>query len=212
MSQTESSLPDVDSDITGIPAPELQRDISLNKTRKRNYDEEILQVLKEGNKRQIRERVIDEDESFLLSLVPSFKKYNEEQKLLLRIELMNTIVRFGQSQRVSNCGKSSFHGPGLGLVSVQPHMQQGYSTFGAWAQQQGMLPTPSINPVQQYSPSSWVQQQGQSSHTATSTVCPTVMSPSQEYSYSQESGHSVEYAKGSNHSSELFELGHLDEN
>ncbi|CAB3232929.1 unnamed protein product [Arctia plantaginis] len=43
-------------------------------------------------------RFMDDDEAFLYSLLPSFKEYGMEQKYLLRIELMKTILKFKQSQ------------------------------------------------------------------------------------------------------------------
>lgn len=43
-------------------------------------------------------RYLDDDEAFLYSLLPSFKEYGMEQKYLLRIEIMKTILKFKQSQ------------------------------------------------------------------------------------------------------------------
>lgn len=36
---------------------------------------------------------MDEDKYFLLSLLPSFRKLNEEQKFIARIEIINVISR-----------------------------------------------------------------------------------------------------------------------
>lgn len=53
-----------------------------------NYEESILQILKEIKNE---EQEIDEDKYFLLSLLPSFKKFNEDQKFLARMHIMNVM-------------------------------------------------------------------------------------------------------------------------
>lgn len=52
----------------------------------------------ESNLRMIIEEVND-DKLFLLSLLPSFKNSSMEEKYLLRIEIMKTIMKFKQSRK-----------------------------------------------------------------------------------------------------------------
>lgn len=84
------------------------------KKSKINYDEEILKVLKEGNKglKESNTRVLDEDESFLMSLLPPFKKYDQENKFLLRIAFMNTIIEFDRNHREGANPGTAYQNPG----------------------------------------------------------------------------------------------------
>lgn len=72
------------------------------------YDEEYLEILREGNQlmknnnlRHSKSRTIlgdmDEDESFLRSLLPYVKQFSSDQKLQLRIQLLQTVLNFKQS-------------------------------------------------------------------------------------------------------------------
>lgn len=69
------------------------------------YDEEYLEILREGNQlmknnnlRHSKSRTIlgdmDEDESFLRSLLPYVKQFSSDQKLQLRIQLLQTVLNF----------------------------------------------------------------------------------------------------------------------
>lgn len=65
---------------------------SYNKRkRQQSYDEEILNMLKEEAKNKF-----DHDEYFLLSLASDFKQYDAKKKCLLRMELLNTVMKFHQ--------------------------------------------------------------------------------------------------------------------
>ncbi|KAL7632354.1 UNVERIFIED_CONTAM: hypothetical protein RMT77_017312 [Armadillidium vulgare] len=59
--------------------------------RQENYGEEILKLLKEATKNRF-----DNDEYFLLSLAPKFKRYDANKRTLLRLEILNTILKFHQ--------------------------------------------------------------------------------------------------------------------
>lgn len=54
-----------------------------------NYEESLLNILKEK-----KEEEIDEDKSFLLSLVPAFKKLTDIQKIDAKMEFLSTLKRF----------------------------------------------------------------------------------------------------------------------
>ena len=62
------------------------------RSKKPTYEESLLKIIEEKS------RDIDEDKSFLLSLVPSFKKLNDEQKFVVKMEFLNVLrrVTFGQ--------------------------------------------------------------------------------------------------------------------
>ena len=51
------------------------------KPSKTSYEEYLLEIIKEKSRDDI-----DEHKSFLMSLVPSFKKLNEEQKFIAKVE------------------------------------------------------------------------------------------------------------------------------
>ncbi|KDR20478.1 uncharacterized protein LOC110828962 [Zootermopsis nevadensis] len=59
-----------------------------SKRSKITYEESLLQIIKERNRDDI-----DEDKSFLLSLVPSFKKLSDEQKYIAKVEFLNVLRR-----------------------------------------------------------------------------------------------------------------------
>jgi len=58
------------------------------KRSKTTYEESLLEMIKEKSRDEI-----DEDKSFLMSLVPSFKKLNDEQKLVAKVEFLNVMRR-----------------------------------------------------------------------------------------------------------------------
>lgn len=68
------------------------------KTRKRkrvaSVVEEEITVPMEVNEVRERRNYSDDDEAFLMSLLPGFKEYSWEEKCLLRIELMQTMLKF----------------------------------------------------------------------------------------------------------------------
>lgn len=64
--------------------------IKRKKISNNTFEESLLQMLREKNDE---EKEIDEDKYFLLSLLPSFRKLNEEQKFIARIEIMNVMRR-----------------------------------------------------------------------------------------------------------------------
>ena len=51
-------------------------------SRKINYKQQLLDILKEKSKH------IDEDKTFLLSLVPGFKKLNDDQKYWAKMKML----------------------------------------------------------------------------------------------------------------------------
>ena len=58
------------------------------KRSKTTYEESLLEIIKERSRDDI-----DEDKSFLMSLVPSFKKLNDEQKFVAKVEFLNVMRR-----------------------------------------------------------------------------------------------------------------------
>ena len=58
------------------------------KRSKTTYEESLLEIIKEKSRDDI-----DEDKSFLISLVPSFKKLNDEQKFEAKVEFLNVTRR-----------------------------------------------------------------------------------------------------------------------
>lgn len=61
-----------------------------------SYEEKLLKILEE---KRDEDRKIDEDKFFLLSLLPAFQKFNEDQKFVARTEIMNVMRRV----RLSGC-------------------------------------------------------------------------------------------------------------
>jgi len=58
-----------------------------------SYEESLLKILKDK-----KEEVIDEDKSFLLSLVPAFKKLTDTQKMDAKMEFLSTLKRITLSR------------------------------------------------------------------------------------------------------------------
>ena len=61
---------------------------------KTTYEEPLLEIIKEKSSDDI-----DEDKSFLMSLVPSFKKLNDEQKFIAKVEFLNGVRHITFCQR-----------------------------------------------------------------------------------------------------------------
>lgn len=76
----------------------LTKKPSQGQTKKNpNYVESLLTILKEK-----KDKHIDEDKYFLLSLVPSFRKLSDVQKLEAKIEFLTTLKRLTQSNQGQN--------------------------------------------------------------------------------------------------------------
>jgi hypothetical protein len=58
-----------------------------NTSRKINYEQQLLDILKEKSEH------IDEDKTFLLSLVPEFKKLDDDQKYWAKTEMLGIMRR-----------------------------------------------------------------------------------------------------------------------
>jgi hypothetical protein len=58
-----------------------------NTSRKINYEQQLLDILKEKSEHT------DEDKTFLLSLVPGFKKLNDDQKYWAKIEMLGIMKK-----------------------------------------------------------------------------------------------------------------------
>lgn len=104
---SECSPPRVDRDGNAADAPEetlsalsyhKQRPPGKPKLKKPTYEESLLRILREKKV----EEEIDEDKSFLLSLVPSFKKMNDDQKIEAKMEFLATIRRINQQKPSSH--------------------------------------------------------------------------------------------------------------
>ncbi|XP_041982313.1 uncharacterized protein LOC121735535 [Aricia agestis] len=85
---------------------DFKRPKTQPKSRTNSDDEEYLETLREGN--QLNNNLhnsenrtilgdIDEDESFLRSLLPYVKQFSPDQKLQLRIQLLQTVLNFKNS-------------------------------------------------------------------------------------------------------------------
>jgi hypothetical protein len=58
-----------------------------NNSRKINFEQQVLDILKEKSEH------IDEDKTFLLSLVPGFKKLDDDQKYWAKMEILGIMRR-----------------------------------------------------------------------------------------------------------------------
>jgi hypothetical protein len=58
------------------------------KRSKTTYEESLLEIIKEKSRDDI-----DKDKCYLISLVPSFKKLNDEQKFIAKVEFLNVMRR-----------------------------------------------------------------------------------------------------------------------
>ena len=72
------------------------------KRSKTTNEESLLEIIKEKSRDDI-----DEDKSFLMSLVPSFKKLNDEQKFVAKVEFLNVMRRVTFCQAPLSCQQST---------------------------------------------------------------------------------------------------------
>ncbi|RVE51909.1 hypothetical protein evm_003375 [Chilo suppressalis] len=88
------------SNLDNITSP-AETKFSKQRTDNKNNDEEIITLLKEGNKILSKSKTSDsgqdEDELFLRSLTSYMKEFSGDQKLLLRMEIIKSILNFKQS-------------------------------------------------------------------------------------------------------------------
>lgn len=70
-----------------------------------SYEESLLNILKEK-----KDEVIDEDKSFLLSLVPAFKKLTDTQKMDAKMEFLSTLKRITLSRPDASYNMPLDHG------------------------------------------------------------------------------------------------------
>jgi len=74
---------------------ERLRNVRKKKRTEISYEESLLQILRQ---KKIDDTDVDEDKCFLLSLLPSFRQFNDEQKLLARMEILK-IIRHVKTQQ-----------------------------------------------------------------------------------------------------------------
>lgn len=91
-------LQEINTSADDSPVKTLQAQISASHSKsvaKKNpsYVESLLNILKEK-----KEEVIDEDKSFLLSLVPAFKKLTDTQKMEAKMKFLSTLKRISLSR------------------------------------------------------------------------------------------------------------------
>jgi hypothetical protein len=75
---------------------ERPRNVRKKKRTEISYEESLLQILQQ---KKMDDADVDEDKCFLLSLLPSFKQFNDEQKFLARMEILKIMrhVRLKQN-------------------------------------------------------------------------------------------------------------------
>ncbi|KAK9707754.1 Alcohol dehydrogenase transcription factor Myb/SANT-like [Popillia japonica] len=79
--------PPTNATVRPVTTPSVKR----KKVPQKSYEESLLHILKQ---KRDEDREIDEDKYFLLSLLPSFKKMNEDQKFFVRTEFLNVMRRW----------------------------------------------------------------------------------------------------------------------
>ena len=82
---------------------------------KKGYEEELIVILKEKSKEDC-----DEDKAFLMSLLPKFKKFNDEQRFEAQMEIMKVMrkVQLMPAQGPS----TSYHGNVPSTSNFQPYV------------------------------------------------------------------------------------------
>jgi hypothetical protein len=79
--------------VGGVANANETTDRRRKKCSKNTYEERLLEIIIERNRDDIAE-----NKSFLLSLVPSFKKFSDEQKFIAKVEFLNVMRRVSLSQ------------------------------------------------------------------------------------------------------------------
>lgn len=106
----------------------------MRKKKALSYENKLLNILKEKKSEEI-----DEDKSFLLSLVPSFKKMTDEQKIDAKMEILSVIKRITQPRQASSIihpTHSFVHG-----IQYYPNLVQNTSNYFPQNSSQQMLNT-----------------------------------------------------------------------
>jgi hypothetical protein len=100
------------------------------KRRKRTYEESFLEIIKENNR-----DYIDEDKSFLISLVPAFRKLDDEQKFVAKVEFLNVMRRITFCQPPHHVSSppqlqsySNLPGPHSSNIGTLPKVRIPYGT------------------------------------------------------------------------------------
>jgi hypothetical protein len=106
-----------DEDTSREEEKEVPQIVCQRKQTKMSSEELLLQTLREKKKEDMD---IDEDRCLLLSLLPSFKQFNDEQKFLARMEILKIMQHIKLSQNMHTY--SSYSLPSFSDAnSVPPH-------------------------------------------------------------------------------------------
>jgi len=87
---------------------ERPRNVQKQKRTEISYEESLLQILRQ---KKMDETDVDEDKCFLLSLLPSFRQFIDEQKFLARMEILKITQHVKLQQNLgtySSCSLPSF--------------------------------------------------------------------------------------------------------
>lgn len=135
--------------------PATTPSVKRKKVPQKSYEESLLHILKQ---KRDEDREIDEDKYFLLSLLPSFKKMNEDQKFFVRTEFLNVMrrVRFSGNNYPIQSGHNVnlLYGCG-GSTSLENNTGQYFSTFTPNYQTEGTTTTTPVLSVSPNTQTSW---------------------------------------------------------
>ncbi|XP_046391679.1 uncharacterized protein LOC124159809 [Ischnura elegans] len=118
------------------PKPGLTRNSRKHST-SRSFEESLLQILQD---KRDEEKDIDVDKYFLLSLLPAFRRFNDDQKFYARTEIMNIMRRVRQSGSQNQMQTPYV----LEQTNSQASTSQYFSTFVPRGQFQELLPPAAI--------------------------------------------------------------------
>lgn len=155
-----------------IPSPSTSTSSTIRRGTKRlnAVDAEILKAI-QANPAESESELIDDDRAFMISLLPSVKELNDDDRFDFRIEVMQLLRRFKNRRRLSlsSTATPSDHGDfyqlippqhetqqftpqqGIQLISPQPENQQYVP------QQRNQLISPQ-HETQQFTPQQGIQQ------------------------------------------------------
>lgn len=159
------------------------------------YEEELLEILRGKTKENC-----DEDTAFVMSLIPKFKKFNDEQRFEAQIEIMKVMRRV--QMMTTQIPSTAYHGntpststcqpyvavPGMSLntqrylpTSGMHHMHQHQIREGHHSTQE-FVHTPGYLHNQPYQPQLHHSQENREFQQSASNITTTASSPASEYS------------------------------
>jgi len=120
---TERNEYEEDANSSQEEEKERPRNVRKKKRNEISYEEELLQILRQ---KKMDDSNVDEDKCFLLSLLPSFRQFNDEQKFLARMQILNIMRHVKLQQNLDTYSSRSL--PSFSNANSVPPISSHFAT------------------------------------------------------------------------------------